>query len=117
MLLHLGEVDLTTLIQLITQKVTNPQSERPEDLRDMFKLYDKEGKGVLSVKEMKHLLTSVGEKLTEDEADELIKMTGCSQNGQVNYDSEFVKKLLLLIGMLINNITCYFIFRIYSSDT
>ena len=52
----------------------------------MFRLYDKEGKGVLSVKEMKHLLTSVGEKLTEDEADELMKMTGCVQSGQVNYD-------------------------------
>ena len=66
--------------------VTNPPTEKPEELREMFRLYDKEGKGILSVKEMKHLLTSVGEKLTDDEAEELLKMTACVQNGQVNYD-------------------------------
>lgn len=88
-----NEVDLSSLVQLISRIVTNPPTERPEDLREMFRLYDKEGKGVLSVKEMKHLLTSVGEKLTEDEADELLKMTACVQNGQVQYD-RFIQAVL-----------------------
>jgi len=81
-------VDLDMLVQLIHQKVTNPPVERPDDLREVFRLYDKEGRGYVSVAEMRHLLTSVGEKLTDDEADELLRMSGCVHNGMVQYDSK-----------------------------
>jgi len=47
----------------------------------------KDGRGFVSVAEMRHLLTSVGEKLTDDEADELLRMSGCVQQGMVQYDS------------------------------
>jgi len=88
-----GEVDLSTLVQLIHQKVSNPPVERPEDLREIFRLYDKEGRGLVSVAEMRHLLTSVGEKLTDDEADQLLRMSGCVQSGMVQYD-KFVQVIL-----------------------
>jgi len=68
--------------------VTNPPVERPDDLRDVFRLYDKEGRGYVSVAEMRHLLTSVGEKLTDEEAEQLLRMSGCVHNGMVQYDSE-----------------------------
>jgi len=88
-----GEVDLSTLVQLIGQKVTNPPSESPESLREMFRMYDKDGRGVISVKEMRHLLTSVGEKLSDEEADELLKMTGCVKGDNVEYD-KFIQIVL-----------------------
>ena len=81
-------MDLNTLVELIHQYVTNPPVERPDDLREVFRLYDKEGRGFVSVAEMRHLLTSVGEKLTDDEADELLRMSGCVQQGMVQYDSK-----------------------------
>jgi len=83
-----GDVDFDTLIQLIHEKVTNPPIERPDDLREVFRLYDKEGRGYVSIAEMRHLLTSVGEKLTDDKADQLLRMSGCVQNGMVQYDSK-----------------------------
>jgi calmodulin len=88
-----GEVDLSTLVQLIHQKVTNPPAEQPKDLAEIFRLYDKDGRGLVSVAEMRHLLTSVGEKLTDDEADQLLKMSGCVQGGMVQYD-KFVQIIL-----------------------
>lgn len=88
-----GEVDLSALVQLIHLKVTNPPIEKPEDLREIFRLYDKEGRGLVSVAEMRHLLTSVGEKLTDDEADQLLRMSGCVQGGMVQYD-KFVQVIL-----------------------
>lgn len=85
--------DLQTLVQLVTAKVTNPPAERPEAYRDVLSIYDKDGRGTISVAELKHLLTSVGEKLTEEEADQLIKVSGCVQNGQVQYD-KFIQVVL-----------------------
>lgn len=81
-----GDVDLQTLVTLISRKVTGPPPEKPEDLREMFRMYDKDGRGFISVQEMRHLLTTVGEKLTDDEADDLMKMTGCVQKGTVDYN-------------------------------
>lgn len=81
-------VDLQTLVTLISRHVTEPNPERAEDLREMFRMYDKDGKGLIAVPEMRHLLTTVGEKLTEEEADDLIKTTGCVERGMVNYDSK-----------------------------
>ena len=81
-------MDFDTLVDLIQQKVTSPPVERPDDLLEVFRLYDKDGRGFVSVAEMRHLLTSVGEKLTDDEADELLRMSGCVQNGMVQYSSK-----------------------------
>ena len=83
-----GEVDLSTLVQLVSERVTNPPTDNPEDLREIFRLYDKDGRGFISVAEMHHLLTSVGEKLTDDEAEELLRMSGCVLNGMVAYESK-----------------------------
>ena len=40
---------------------------------------------------MRHLLTTLGERLTEDEADLLIKEVGAEHNGTINYQSKHVK--------------------------
>jgi Ca2+-binding EF-hand superfamily protein len=96
-----GEVDLSTLVQLVSERVTNPPTERPEDLREIFRLYDKDGRGLISVTEMRHLLTSVGEKLTDDEAEELLRMSGCVTNGMVAYDSEY-------LSQMVETPVCYF---------
>lgn len=85
--------DLNTVVQLVSSKVTNPPSEKPEAFRDMFSIYDKDNRGSISVQEMRHLLTSVGEKLTDEEADQLLKVSGCVQNGQVQYD-KFIQVVL-----------------------
>ena len=91
-----GTVDLQKLVMLVSQKVTNPSTERSDDLRDMFRLYDKEGKGTIKIQEMRHLLTTVGEKLTEDEADELLKISGATSNGLVNYESKYCAPTCIL---------------------
>ncbi|ELU13837.1 hypothetical protein CAPTEDRAFT_222115 [Capitella teleta] len=88
------EIDLQTLVALISRIVTNPPSERPDDLINMFRMYDTDGRGAISVKEMQHLLTTVGEKLTDHEAEELMRVSGCVQGGgMVNYE-KFVKVIL-----------------------
>ena len=53
------------------------------------------GRGYISITELRHLLTSIGEKLTDEEADELIKQSGCVDrtSGTVNYMSKFYSYL------------------------
>lgn len=50
MMLPGGEIDLQTLVAMISRIVTNPPSERPDDLIAIFRMYDKDGKGFIADK-------------------------------------------------------------------
>ena len=48
---------------------------------EAFKVFDKEGKGVISTSEMKTVLTSMGEKLSEEEVRSVRAVVCCSSAG------------------------------------
>lgn len=86
-------IDLQGLVALITRYVTEPDPDRPENLAEMFRMYDKEGKGLIPVRDLCHLLTNIGEKLSDREAEDLVKLSGCLERDMVNYN-KFVKVVL-----------------------
>ena len=53
---------------------------------DGLKMFDKEGNGTLLGAEMRHVLCSMGEKLTEEEA-EMVMAGQEDGNGFINYES------------------------------
>ncbi|ESO87670.1 hypothetical protein LOTGIDRAFT_219843 [Lottia gigantea] len=71
----------------------NFASESMESLKDAFRIFDKDGNGFINAAELRHVLCNLGEKLTDEEVDEMIREADLTGDGQVNYD-EFVKVLL-----------------------
>jgi len=57
-----------------------------EDFIDGLKLFDKEGDGTLLGAEMRHVLCSMGEKMTEEEAEQVIQGQE-DTNGFIHYES------------------------------
>jgi len=51
------------------------------------------GYGFISAAELRHVMTNLGEKLTDEEVDEMIREADVDGDGQVNYD-EFVKMMM-----------------------
>ena len=66
------------------QKVNSDPSEFVEG----FKVFDKDGNGMISAAELRHLLTAIGERLRENEVDALLAGMENSQ-GQINYEGTF----------------------------
>ncbi|GLJ29333.1 hypothetical protein SUGI_0578470 [Cryptomeria japonica] len=62
-------------------------------LRDAFKVLDKDGTGMLSVTELRHILTSVGEKLEPSEFDEWIREIKVDSEGNISYE-EFIDRMM-----------------------
>eukprot|EP01126_Amoeba_proteus_P038938 TRINITY_DN4083_c0_g1_i2.p1 TRINITY_DN4083_c0_g1~~TRINITY_DN4083_c0_g1_i2.p1 ORF type:complete len:149 (+),score=29.48 TRINITY_DN4083_c0_g1_i2:636-1082(+) len=63
-----------------------------DDIKASFTIFDKNNNGVVSVQELRHVLTTVGEKLSEDEFDEIIKDAEVDKNGMINCE-DFINML------------------------
>ncbi|KAI0217448.1 hypothetical protein LSAT2_030743 [Lamellibrachia satsuma] len=57
-----------------------------------FRMFDKDGDGFIDPMELRHLLTNLGEKLTEEEVDDMIREVDIDGDGKVDYN-EFVAML------------------------
>ncbi|XP_020228008.1 probable calcium-binding protein CML13 [Cajanus cajan] len=62
-------------------------------LRDAFKVIDKESTGLVSVTELRHILTNIGEKLEPSEFDEWIKEANVVSDGKIRYE-DFIAKMV-----------------------
>lgn len=80
-----GKVDVATLSQLIVKRVRDLKTTA-EELKDAFQVFDKQGTGYLSVHDLRLSLTTLGERLTEEELDELIREVDQDGEGMVNYE-------------------------------
>jgi calmodulin len=51
----------------------------------MKQVFDKDGNGFISAAELRHVMTNLGEKLTDEEVDEMIREADIDGDGQVIY--------------------------------
>ena len=56
-------------------------------------MFDKDGNGFISAAELRHVMTNLGEKLTDEEVDEMIREADIDGDGQINYE-EFAKMMM-----------------------
>ncbi|KAJ6969917.1 hypothetical protein NC653_034470 [Populus alba x Populus x berolinensis] len=68
-------------------------TDSEEELKEAFKVFDKDQNGFISAAELRHVMTNLGEKLTDEEVEEMIREADVDGDGQVNYE-EFVRMML-----------------------
>ncbi|XP_021357513.1 calmodulin-beta-like isoform X3 [Mizuhopecten yessoensis] len=87
-----GTIDFEEFLHMMARKMKETDSE--EDLREAFRVFDKDGNGFISAAELRHVMTNLGEKLTDEEVDEMIKEADLDGDGMVNYE-EFVTMMTI----------------------
>ena len=61
-------------------------TDTEEELIEAFKVFDRDGNGFISAAELRHVMTNLGEKLTDEEVDEMIREADVDGDGQINYE-------------------------------
>jgi myosin light chain 6 len=65
------------------------------DYMEGFKTFDRDGQGYISSAELRHVLTSYGERMEDSEVDKIIKFTDTTEDldGNIKYE-DFIKKCM-----------------------
>ncbi|XP_045165572.2 neo-calmodulin-like isoform X3 [Mercenaria mercenaria] len=85
-----GEVDFDEFMKLIARKLQSVDIE--EEILEAFRVFDKDGNGSISKDELRFAITTLGEKVKENELDDLMRAADLNGDGQINY-SEFAKMI------------------------
>ena len=75
--------------------LTGARSAAQEEIREAFKVFDKDGNGFISAAELRHVMTTLGEKLSEDEVEEMIREADVDGDGQVRCCDFFSSSVFL----------------------
>ncbi|KAM3503663.1 hypothetical protein MY10362_004062 [Beauveria mimosiformis] len=70
-----------------------PDTDSEEEIMEAFKVFDRDNNGFISAAELRHVMTSIGEKLTDDEVDEMIREADQDGDGRIDYN-EFVQLMM-----------------------
>ncbi|XP_076321606.1 uncharacterized protein LOC143231022 isoform X2 [Tachypleus tridentatus] len=89
-----GTIEFNEFLFMMSKKMK--ESDREEELREAFRVFDRDGDGYISSAELSHVMINLGEKLTEDDVEDMIKEADVDGDGRVNYEVAFLSNLLLV---------------------
>lgn len=81
-----GEIDFEEFLQMMSKKITTCDTE--EEIRDAFRVFDKDGNGLISSHELRQIMMNLGEKLTDEEVDEMMREADLNGDGQIDYEGK-----------------------------
>lgn len=62
------------------------ETDTEEEIKEAFKVFDRDGNGFISAAELRHVMTNLGEKLSDEEVDEMVREADIDGDGQINYE-------------------------------
>ncbi|XP_076096049.1 neo-calmodulin-like isoform X1 [Mytilus galloprovincialis] len=85
-----GIIDFQEFLTMMAKKMKDTDTE--EEIREAFRVFDKDGSGSISANDLRHIMTNLGDKLPDEEVDEMIQEADLDGDGQIDY-IEFVKMM------------------------
>jgi calmodulin len=83
-----GTIDFEEFVELMKNKMKGLDAE--EEIREAFKVFDKNGDGYVEVAELRQVVQGLGEPLSEADLQEMIKEADADGDGRISYQ-EFVR--------------------------
>eukprot|EP00111_Clytia_hemisphaerica_P001217 TCONS_00003475-protein len=82
-----GKIEFQEFLEKMAER--NERNDMSEDLRNAFRVFDANGDGRISVEELRHVMVNLGDPLTDEEVDEMMREADKDNDGYVDYE-EFV---------------------------
>nr|XP_005023018.4 calmodulin-like protein 4 [Anas platyrhynchos] len=79
-----AELDFSTFLNIMYRQTK--QEEPEKEIFTALSMIDRQKRGVITVSELRAKLTNLGEKLSEEEVDDLLKEAKIGPNGTIKYE-------------------------------
>ncbi|KAK2162825.1 hypothetical protein LSH36_91g07039 [Paralvinella palmiformis] len=79
-----GTVDFPEFLNMMAKKMENTDWE--EEIKEAYRVFDRERKGYIHTDELKHVMKHIGDQLTDEEVDEMLKEIASNDEGKISYD-------------------------------
>lgn len=83
-------IDFEEFIRVVGARGLKGYYDMQEELEEAFKVFDKQGTGLLDVQELKEALKNLGEPVPEDEVNELLKMANVEGDGKFDFHGKLL---------------------------
>ncbi|EDQ88597.1 uncharacterized protein MONBRDRAFT_26207 [Monosiga brevicollis MX1] len=83
-----GNVSLDKFRKAVDLMAQKPQPTKSQ-LQEAFNAFDKKGKGSIAINEIRNLLTKMGEGLTEQEFNDMIRVADADGSGSIDVEELF----------------------------
>jgi calmodulin len=89
-----GTIDLDEFIVLLrkTKNKGKKQLTWEEELKQAFQIFDEDGSGEISAEELAHIMKKLGENITKEDVEFMIKSIDLNSDGQIDFE-EFKKMM------------------------
>ena len=77
-------MDFLEFLQMMAKKFV--EHDLQADVRQAFRMFDRDGSGTVSALELRQVMMNLGEKLTETEVDEMMREADIDGDGEINYE-------------------------------
>lgn len=78
-----GTIEFPEWLVLMKYKVMEKEDE--DDLRERFRAFDLDGSGFIDAKEIRQVMAAMGETLSDEEVDEMIREADKDGDGQASF--------------------------------
>lgn len=86
-----GKIELEEFLEMM--KTKSSMVDHMDDIREAFKIFDKNGDGFIDAKEFGEVMMMMGSTLSKEEVAAFMAATDVDGSGQLDYD-EFVKRMM-----------------------
>lgn len=86
-----GTIDFQEFLSLMALKMKETDIE--EELIEAFKVFDRDGNGLISAHELRFVMSTSGESLSEEDIEEMIREADENGDGYIDYE-EFVRMMM-----------------------
>lgn len=75
---------------MMANKQNDNQQSDDLNMEEAFKVFDKDGNGFISAAELRNVMVNLGEKLTDEEVENMIREADVDGDGQINYQGTLI---------------------------
>lgn len=81
-----GVIDFEEFLEMIVKEMNKTDTE--EEMREAFKIFDRSGNGFITAKELKHGMVFMGERLSDEEVEEMMREADSDGDGRISFEGK-----------------------------